>query len=420
MFASSPRFSVYTVAATTDPAPIQSGPSIVPTFTFDDTSTGRAPRPDVVVVPAVADPDGDQEALLREWVIDQSHRGALILGVCAGSRLLAATGILEGRRATSHWSRLGALRASHPEVNWVDGRRYVQDGRITTTAGVTSGIPGALRVMADLAGPAEARRVGGLVGYPHWSLEESVAIPVQSLTRADLPIGLNAALPWHRPTVGIAMADGVGEIELASAFEIYAVSYAATATPIATGGVAVTKHGVVVLGDTPGRRTPDLASRDSPGRGIRLGTAGAPFLGGAHRRPCRPRRAQPCGAGLRRGAHLPRQDRRSRHRHVGGQDDRLPDRSSRPSQERKRMAHHAPHRHCVRCLHRCRSATRTTSTSRSFRQSGIPRTSAPPPDAHPALKSRGQAKCHLGLDACGALCTQDLSRSLPRLCPRPH
>ena len=169
VFASSPKFSVYTVAATAAPAPVDGGPAIVPAFTFADVASGRARQPDVVVVPAVDDPDGASEAALRSWVVEQSRRGARILGVCAGARLLAATGLLEGRTATSHWSRLGALEKQHPEVHWVDGERFVTDGAITTTAGVTSGIPGALNLIDELAGTAEAIRVGHLVHYPNWS-----------------------------------------------------------------------------------------------------------------------------------------------------------------------------------------------------------------------------------------------------------
>ncbi|HEX8344689.1 MAG TPA: hypothetical protein VF657_08085, partial [Actinoplanes sp.] len=61
VFASSSQFSVYTVAANPGLAWTQGGPAIIPTYTFADTRAGRAPRPDVVVVPAVAKPDGPQE-----------------------------------------------------------------------------------------------------------------------------------------------------------------------------------------------------------------------------------------------------------------------------------------------------------------------------------------------------------------------
>lgn len=270
VFATSPRFTVYTFAAEPGPAPTQGGPDIVPTYTFSDTATGRAPRPDVVVVPAVNKPGSTQEAPLRAWITDQAKGGARLLGVCYGSGVLAETGLLDGRTATSHWSRITQLTKAHPQVNWLRGQRFVQDGPITTTAGVTSGIPGALRVMTDLAGPDEAARVGRSVGYPNWSVSEPTDIPVQSLTTRDLPVALNAVVPWGRPTVGVALNNGVGEIDLASVFEVYDVSYAARAVPISVSGSITTKHGLVVrtntLTDTP---TPTRLAVPGP-----AGTAG--------------------------------------------------------------------------------------------------------------------------------------------------
>lgn len=250
VFASSPTFSVSAVAATPAAQPTQGGPAIVPTYTFDDTASGRAPRPDVVVVPAVAAADGLAEAPLRAWVTEQARAGARILSVCNGAEVLAAAGLLDGRTATAHWSRLGRYAKQYPSVHWVAGKRFVQDGSITSTAGVTSGIPGALRVMADLAGGDEATRVGQLVGYPHWSLTQSASIPRQSFARADLPLGLNALIPWGRPTLGIALADGIGEIDVASSFEVYDVSYAARPIPLSAAGTVTTRHGLVLHTNT--------------------------------------------------------------------------------------------------------------------------------------------------------------------------
>src|SRR4051794_14241787 len=266
VFATSPKFSVYTIAATAEAVPTRSGPYIVPPHTFADTATGRAPRPDVVVVPAVDDPDGPQEAPLRAWITDQAERGARILGVCNGAQVLAATGLLDGRTATAHWSTLGALRRQRPQVHWLAGRRFVQDGPVTTTAGITSGIPGALQVMADLAGPDEATRVGQVVRYPNWSVHGDATIPTQSFSVADLPVGLNALIPWGRPTIGVALTDGVGEIDVASTFEVYSSSYTARMIPIATNPAVTTKHGMVLLANTP-QDAPSLTRMVVPGAG---------------------------------------------------------------------------------------------------------------------------------------------------------
>jgi hypothetical protein len=168
---------------------------------------------------------------------------------------VAATGLLDGRTATAHWSRLGALAEQYPKVNWVAGQRFVQDGPVTGTAGVTSGVPGALRVMADLAGADEAERVGQLVGYPNWSLNGPTDIPTRSMSVDDLPVGLNALIPWGRPTLGVALHDGVGEIDVASSFEVFDVSYAARPVPLSATGTVVSEHGMVLhtntVTDTP-------------------------------------------------------------------------------------------------------------------------------------------------------------------------
>lgn len=70
---------MYTIAAQSAPAPIDGGPAIVPTYTFEDISSGRARQPDVVVVPAVGAPEGPEEAAMREWIVEQSGRRVRVL-----------------------------------------------------------------------------------------------------------------------------------------------------------------------------------------------------------------------------------------------------------------------------------------------------------------------------------------------------
>ena len=247
VFARSPKFTVTTVAADRSPVRLAGAPAVVPATTFADIDDGRAPAPDLLVVPAVEDPKGDSEAATRSWIARQSTRGIRILGVCAGSMLLADAGVLDGHRATSHWSRISSLRESRPAVQWVTGQRFVQDGRITTTAGVTSGIPGALQLVHDLAGESEAARVGAEVGYPGWSMSTGAAIADQAFDVGDAPVALNATLPWFRPTVGIGLTDGISELDAVAAFEVYTVSGAARMVALAAAPAVTTKHGLVLL-----------------------------------------------------------------------------------------------------------------------------------------------------------------------------
>ena len=264
IFASSPAFTTYVVAAGAGPAPLEGGPAVVPTHTFAGVDADPALTPDLVVVPGLTQPTGSTEAPLRTWVAHQHHEGAKVLGVCSGSLVLAPTGMLDGIHATSHWSRISALQASRPAVHWMRGRRYVEDGSVTTTAAVTSGVPAALHLVADLAGPAEAQRVANLHPELGWSPTETTDIPDDHFASGDWPVGLNYLQPWFRPTIGVALRDGVGELDATAGFEVYGQSAAARTVAIATTDTIRTRHGLVLL-TTPITQAPDLSRVVVPG-----------------------------------------------------------------------------------------------------------------------------------------------------------
>jgi transcriptional regulator GlxA family with amidase domain len=247
IFASSRAFTTYVVAADSRPVPLEGGPALVPTHTFADVDADPALSPDLVVVPALTDPTGTTEATLRQWVTTQHDNGARILGVCAGSLVLAETGMLDGLDATSHWSRISALQKSRPAVHWVRGRRWVEDGSVTTTAAVSSGVPAALHLVAELAGAAEAQRIADLHPELGWSPQQPTAIAKDHFAAGDWPVGLNFVEPWFRPTVGIALRDGVGELDATAAFEVYTQSAAARTVALASGDSVRTRHGLVLL-----------------------------------------------------------------------------------------------------------------------------------------------------------------------------
>ena len=267
IFASSPAFTTYVVAADPTPAPLEGGPAVVPTFTFTHVDANPALQPDLVVVPGLTDPTGSAETALRKWVTRQHDEGARVLGVCSGAMLLAATGMLDGLDATSHWSRIKALQASHPAVHWVRGQLYVDDGNVTTTAAVTSGVQGALHLLDELAGPQEAQRVADLHPELGWTPADSPTIPADHFAAQDWPVGLNNLEPWFRPTVGISLDDGVGELDATAAFEVYAQSAAARPVAVAAENSVRTRHGLVLL-TTRTQEAPHLSRLVVPGGGF--------------------------------------------------------------------------------------------------------------------------------------------------------
>jgi putative intracellular protease/amidase len=249
VFARSERFFVYTVAADPAPVALSGGLRAVPNRTFADVTS----RPDVIVVPAVRDSAGAREAPLRAWIREQAAHGSQILGVCVGAQVLADAGLLDGRRATSHWAALSGLEHDHPTVRWIRGQRYVEDGPVTTTAGVTSGTVGALRLVERLAGPREADRIGTALSYPGWSRGGDTEIAVNRWEPGDLAFVLNFAFPWWQPTLGIGLTDGMSEIDVAAAAETYSgASFAVRVLPVAAKPTITTRHGLVLLGQPVG------------------------------------------------------------------------------------------------------------------------------------------------------------------------
>ncbi len=158
VLASAPGFTVDFVAKTRDPVRSDHGLAFVPTRTLAD-----APPCDLLVVPG--GPGTDDAIIDAEWV-DFTRRQGLaaryVFGICTGSLLLGAAGLLRGRRASSHWrarellSRFGAIPSDE---------RMCVDGHIYTAGGVTSGIDMGLRVVADLCGEDVAKLIQLQVEY---------------------------------------------------------------------------------------------------------------------------------------------------------------------------------------------------------------------------------------------------------------
>ncbi len=134
------------------------GLRLLPDARLDD-----APRFDVLVVPG----GFGQEAVMEDeetlaWVKRQAGDATHVLSVCTGALILGAAGLLKGRRATTHW----AVRHLLPFFGAVGvEERVVVDGKVTSTAGVTAGLDGALRLAAALRGEEAAQRIQLFMEY---------------------------------------------------------------------------------------------------------------------------------------------------------------------------------------------------------------------------------------------------------------
>jgi transcriptional regulator GlxA family with amidase domain len=142
-------FKVSTVAKTTETLRAMGGIKIVPDFSAD-----KAPKFDVVVIPGGA--MGNVDAATRKWIKDSSKDADIVMSVCMGAFLLADAGLLDGIEATTHHWGIAGLKRSAPKCKVVSDRRFVDSGHIVTTAGVTAGIDGALRIVERFYGEKAA------------------------------------------------------------------------------------------------------------------------------------------------------------------------------------------------------------------------------------------------------------------------
>ncbi|WP_338761445.1 DJ-1/PfpI family protein [Massilia sp. METH4] len=151
-----PAFQLYTVAETLAPIRASGGMTVVPDFTFD-----TAPAARVVVIPAQGPPT---EALLG-WIRKAARTADLTMSVCTGAFVLAKTGLLAGRSATTHHGSYSTFAMQFPDISLRRGARFVETGNLASSGGLSSGIDLALRVVERYFGRAVALNTADALEY---------------------------------------------------------------------------------------------------------------------------------------------------------------------------------------------------------------------------------------------------------------
>lgn len=157
-------FNVYLVAERARPIVARNGFTVMPDYTLYD-----APAPDLMLLPGG---DGRRVAmhnpLILEWVKRQHARAEHTLTVCTGVFFLAKAGLLSGLHATTYHECFEELQALVPDVTLHPGQRWVDNGKVITSAGVSAGIDMALYVIEKLHGPALAAATARAMEYDYY------------------------------------------------------------------------------------------------------------------------------------------------------------------------------------------------------------------------------------------------------------
>jgi putative intracellular protease/amidase len=162
-------FNVYTVAARPDPITTAMGMKVTPAYSLENS-----PAPNVIVIPGGEVTSSQNDPKVIEWIQQNSKQAEYVLSVCNGAYILAKTGLLDGLSATTFYDLIDGLAELAPKTKVVTDQRYVDNGKIITTAGISSGIDGSLYLVSKMMGKARAQMAALNMEY-HWQPGSSYA-----------------------------------------------------------------------------------------------------------------------------------------------------------------------------------------------------------------------------------------------------
>lgn len=228
--------------------------TVAPQATVSEFDARHPEGADYVIVPAMSR-DDDPDA--RAWLRDQWQKGARIIGVCAGAKVVADAGLLEGRRATTHWYYVSQLRREHPAIRYIADRRFVVDDHVATTTGITASMPMALTLVEAIAGQEKAAAVGRDIGVEDWDARHD-SDAFQFNRRFVLTAIRNSFAFWNRETLGLELKPDVDEVSLALVADAWSRTYRSRAVTFTRGHERVsTRNGLLIVPDRVASKWPE-------------------------------------------------------------------------------------------------------------------------------------------------------------------
>ena len=176
-----PELTIITIAEEVGPVRSAQGPSTVAEYSF-----ANAPVLDMVLIPGGFGTFAEAEnPAMLEFMKSRSEPAEAVMSVCSGSGVLAHAGILDGRKATSNKLFFSAITEQAKQVDWQKNARWVEDGKVFTSSGVSAGTDMSLAVIAKHYGIERAQSIAVMTEY-EWQVDPSNDTFVQYLDQGDL------------------------------------------------------------------------------------------------------------------------------------------------------------------------------------------------------------------------------------------
>ncbi len=236
------------VALSTKPGPVTLYPAlrVEAQATVAEFDAKNPEGADYVIVPAMHR-DDDPAAL--QWIRKQAATGAIVIGVCVGATIVAEAGLLDGKRATTHWYYVKGMLGKHPDIQHVRNRRFVVDRGVMTTTGISASMPMSLTLIEAIAGREKAEAVARDLGIAHWDARHDSS--AFSFTRSFALTALGNKLAfWNHERLGMELQPQVDEVSLALVADAWSRTFRSRAVMYAKSGEAQrSRNGLLILPD---------------------------------------------------------------------------------------------------------------------------------------------------------------------------
>ena len=164
-------FKVFTVSKTKDPIVSQRSLTIIPDYSLAD-----APQADILAVFGGRGVATSKDKEIIEWVKRQQKHTEYNFSVCTGAFILAEAGVLDGLTATTYHRSIKSFTKKYPQIKVLSDVRFVDNGPVITTAGISAGIDGALHLVSKIKSKKEAQRIARYMEYDKWQPNEGMIV----------------------------------------------------------------------------------------------------------------------------------------------------------------------------------------------------------------------------------------------------
>ena len=250
ILATSGAFNTYVVAPERTVLPLVNSNmqatslDFIPHFSYADYEARIGTPPDVIAIPWFPGYTSERDSVVLDWIRSHTGPNTTILTICAGTEILADTGLLDGRTATTNTQWFSKLEERVPTATWVRNVRYYDNGNIVTSTNLASGIDATLHVVDKLVGRSSALDVARQIGYTHTAALDDPRFEPPATLSFVVPLVANTAFARHEQ-LGVLLYDGASELGLAGLLDPTMSSLASRAYLMAPERTTVrSRHGL--------------------------------------------------------------------------------------------------------------------------------------------------------------------------------